>query len=217
MAYLGSWLLHQLNHLLGFWELPPPESIRLMGDSPLWFQFIVFLVLKDFLEWGIHNLLHRLPFLWEFHKLHHSIQEMDWIGNMRFHWMEIVVYKSLSYFPLVIMGVNGQVILWIAIFSTLIGHLNHSNLNISWGPFRYILNSPRMHIWHHDMILRGEHGKNFAVIFSLWDWLFGTAYMPGKEGQPLQPQQLGFDDLDKFPRGLLPRLIYPLWKPKKTT
>ena len=56
-------------------------------------QFIAFFLLKDFLEWCIHNLLHRVPWLWEFHKLHHTIEELDWIGNFRFHWMEVVIYE----------------------------------------------------------------------------------------------------------------------------
>jgi len=47
-----------------------------------------------------HNLLHRVPWLWTFHKVHHSITTMDWIGNWRFHWMEIVVYKTLQWLPL---------------------------------------------------------------------------------------------------------------------
>ena len=97
-------------------------------------QFAVLLVLKDLLEWCVHRLLHRVAWLWQFHKLHHSIAELDWIGNIRFHWMEIVVYKSLPYFPLLVLGIDGQVVLWLAIFSTLIGHLNHSNLKIGWGP-----------------------------------------------------------------------------------
>ncbi|MCG8605279.1 sterol desaturase family protein [bacterium] len=209
VAFVGSWVILQLNSVLSGWQIPPPESIRLLGESPLWLQFCVFLVGKDFLEWCVHNLLHRVPVLWEFHKLHHSIQELDWIGNMRFHWMEIVVYKSLTYLPLVMLGVNGTVILWIAIVTTLIGHLNHSNLRINWGIFRFVINSPRMHVWHHDVILRGDHGKNFAIVFSLWDWLFGTAYMPAAKEQP---ERLGFHDLDEFPEGLLPRLIYPIWK-----
>jgi len=208
LAYISSWLILQLNYFLSDWQIPAPESIHVLASSPLWLQFVVFLVLKDLLEWCVHNLLHRVPWLWEFHKLHHSIEELDWIGNMRFHWMEIVVYKSLTYLPLVMLGVDGRVILWIAIVTTLIGHLNHSNLKIGWGPLRYLINSPRMHVWHHDLILRGEYGKNYGIVFSLWDWLFGTAYMPA-EGQP---QTLGFESMEKFPRGLLPRLLYPLWK-----
>jgi sterol desaturase/sphingolipid hydroxylase (fatty acid hydroxylase superfamily) len=64
-----------------------------------------------------------------------------------------------------------------------------------------------MHVWHHDIILRGEYGYNFGVVFCLWDWLFGTAYLPDDKEQP---QQLGFEDMDNFPQGLLPRLSYPL-------
>ena len=81
------------------------QEVNLINTQPLWLQFVVFLLLKDFLEWCVHNLLHRVPALWAFHKLHHSIEELDWIGNFRFHWMEVVIYKSLTYFPLVVLGV----------------------------------------------------------------------------------------------------------------
>ena len=211
IAFLSSWLIQRLAAAFSSIHIPPPESIQFLGASPLWLQFLVFLTLKDLLEWGVHNLLHRVSWLWEFHKLHHSIEELDWIGNMRFHWMEIVVYKSLTYLPLVLLGVDGRVILWVAITTTLIGHLNHSNLKVSWGGLRYVINSPRMHVWHHNLILHGHYGKNFAVVFSAWDWLFGTAYMP-REGQP---DQLGFEDMDRFSRGLLWRFIYPLWRKTK--
>jgi len=64
-------------------------GLRLEGSSvPRWpflAQFLVFLVVADFLQWCIHNLLHRVPWLWTFHKVHHSIATMDWIGNWRFH------------------------------------------------------------------------------------------------------------------------------------
>ena len=77
--------------------VPVPESLALVSSQPLWLQFVVFFVVKDFVEWNIHRLLHLTPWLWEFHKLHHSIEELDWIGNFRFHWGEVVVYKTLSY------------------------------------------------------------------------------------------------------------------------
>lgn len=200
IAYFSSYLIQKLNGVLGGWNVPTPESIRLLGDQPLWLQFIIFILAKDLVEWCVHNLLHRVSILWEFHKLHHSIEELDWIGNMRFHWMEIVVYKSLTYLPLVMLGVDGRVILWIAIVSTLIGHLNHSNLRITWGPLFYVFNSPRFHVWHHDVIMRGEYGKNFAIIFSFWDWLFRTAYMPKDEEQPAK---LGFEKNGAISEGVV--------------
>lgn len=209
LALIVGWLLQQLAYLSGDGPLSALESLRFLAASPRWMQFFVFLIFKDFLEWCIHNLLHRVPWLWEFHKLHHSIEELDWIGNMRFHWMEIVVYKSLTYLPLVVLGIDGDVMLWVAIVGTLIGHLNHANVKLDWGRLRYILNSPRLHVWHHDKILHGKYGQNFAIIFSAWDWLFGTVYLPVDEEQP---SQLGFATMELFPRGLLGRLCYPLGK-----
>jgi len=101
------------------------------------------------------------------------------------------------------------VILWVAVFSTLIGHLNHANLRISWGRLRYLFDSPRMHVWHHDVVLHGRGGQNFGVVFSLWDWLFGTVYWPDGEEQPAR---LGFKGMERFPRGLIGRLVFPFWK-----
>ena len=189
------------------------RSIGLVATSPAWVQFLVFLVLKDLLEWGVHNLLHRVPWLWEFHKVHHSIEELDWIGNFRFHWMEIVVYQGLAYLPLMILGARDDVILAIAVVSTLVGFLNHANLNISWGPLRYLINSPRMHVWHHDLDWPADRpsGVNFGIVFSAWDWLFGTAHWPAPDALPeQQPREFGFHGMETFPRGLVGRLLYPL-------
>ena len=205
MAQASGTLVLWLNARLGSAGLAAPDTLMWVHGLPLWIQFFVFLVLKDFVEWCIHNLLHRVPWLWEFHKLHHSITQLDWIGNFRFHWAEVVVYKTLTYLPLVVLGVDPRVILWVAITGTLIGHLNHSNLAISWGPLRYLINSPRMHVWHHDMILRGQYGQNFGIVLSLWDWVFGTAYMP-----EAQPKELGFEQMELFPSSLAGRFFYPL-------
>jgi len=210
VAFIAGWLIEQAQKWAGV-DVRALEQVQLLTQAPLWIQFLVFLVLKDFCEWCVHNLLHRVPWLWEFHKLHHSIVELDWIGNMRFHWMEIVVYKSLTFLPMVVLGVDGRVILWVAIVGTLIGHLNHSNLRIDWGPLRYVINSPRFHVWHHDVVLHGKAGQNYSILFSLWDWIFGTAYLPDAEEQP---QRLGFARMEEFPRGLVGRLAYPFWKKK---
>jgi len=189
------------------------EAIRTIGSRSLWLQFALFFVLKDLLEWGVHNLLHRVPWLWEFHKVHHSIEELDWIGNFRFHWMEIVVYRTLTYLPLAILGADGRVVLAIAVVATLIGHLNHSNLYVSWGPLRYVLNSPRMHVWHHDREWPADrpNGVNFGISLSLWDWLFGTAWWPSPEECPdQQPSRLGFEGMERYPNTLIDRITYPV-------
>src|SRR5689334_15825436 len=72
--YLGILLAYVSTFALG-WAFPVldrAKTPRLLSATPLWAQFLVFFVVKDFLEWAIHNLLHRVDWLWEFHKMHHS-------------------------------------------------------------------------------------------------------------------------------------------------
>jgi len=207
LALGAGHLIEAFNGLLSRAELPVPDTLALLADTPLWLQFVVLLVLKDFVEWNIHWLLHNVSWLWEFHKLHHSIEELDWIGNFRFHWVEIIVYKALSYIPLVVLGVDPRVLLAIAILWTLMLDLNHSNVSFSWGPLRYVLNSPRMHVWHHDVEIHGRGGQNFGQVLSVWDWLFGTVYWPMDQEMP---ERLGFAGMEAYPRGLFGRFFWPL-------
>ncbi|MEM7263471.1 MAG: sterol desaturase family protein [Planctomycetota bacterium] len=130
--YVGIAVAFAGDHLLRS-ALPALEQLReleLLAAQPGWLQFVVFFLFKDLLEWGVHNLLHRVPLLWHFHKLHHSIEELDWIGNFRFHWMEVVIYKSLTYLPLVILGVDGSVILAIAVVTLLTNWVNTNGENL---------------------------------------------------------------------------------------
>lgn len=174
---------------------------------PVYLQIVIALLVTDFVHWCVHNLLHRVPWLWEFHKTHHSVQdgEMDWIVAFRFQWTEVVVYKSLQYMPLAFFGFGYEAVMVHAIFGTLIGHLNHSNLDLSYGPLRYVFNSPRMHLWHHDYDADGKTTVNFGVIFSLWDWIFGTAFMPNDV-----PRKIGFEGVETFPRSFFGQAAWPL-------
>src|SRR5579872_2281183 len=61
--------------------LRAPSSLALLGASPVWVQLAALLIIKDFCDWCVHNLLHRVPWLWQIHKVHHSIEQLDWIGN----------------------------------------------------------------------------------------------------------------------------------------
>ena len=178
-----------------------------LASWPLWSQFLLAFFSVDLIQWGIHNLMHRLPVLWAFHRVHHSITDMDWLGSMRFHWLEIVVYRSLQYLPLLLFGFDWRVLAWLAAFSTAMGHFNHSNLRINLGPLQYLLNSPKMHIWHHDAQRHGGYGCNFGVNLSLWDWLFGTAYLPRHSEQP---KALGFPGIAEFPETFIGQQSLPL-------
>jgi sterol desaturase/sphingolipid hydroxylase (fatty acid hydroxylase superfamily) len=173
---------------------------------PLGTQIVAFLLVSDFLQWCVHNLLHRVPALWAFHKVHHSIDLMDFVGNFRFHWMEVFVYKSAQWLPLALLGASGKAAFWVAVVSTFWGDLNHSNLKVGFGPLGYVFNNPRMHLWHHDASDEGGVAKNFGIVLSLWDFLFGTAYWPRHRS----PDRLGYPGDGEMPQGLIGQLAWPL-------
>ena len=64
-----------------------------------------------------------------------------------------------------------------------------------------------MHVWHHDVVQHGKGGQNFGLVLSVWDWLFRTVYWPEDRDHP---RRLGFEDMQRYPRGLVGRFLYPL-------
>lgn len=192
-----------LGMLLGYvtvlW-LPTLDSVfarAWLARWPWWTQFAALLISADLAKWLIHNLLHRVPALWEFHKVHHSIVDMDWLGDWRFHWGEILVYNTLLYAPSAVFGVAPEVGLAVGVADTLIGHFAHANLRWRIGWLKYIINSPEMHLWHHNHPECGPVNRNFALTLSVWDWMFGTAHVP-----PHDPARLGFEGIERFPAEL---------------
>ena len=169
-------------------------------------QSLLALFVLDFLQWLVHNTLHRVGPLWKIHQVHHSVKdgEMDWIVSFRFSWLEPVYYKLAMYLPAVWFGFAPEALFFHAVFGTLIGHLNHANLTWDYGPLRYLLNSPRMHLYHHAWDAPA-HGQNFGIIFSCWDWLFGTANLPDHP-----PARIGFPGVEKVPEDFFGQLIWPL-------
>lgn len=183
-----------------------------INSWPVWAQLFTLFIIADFIQWNVHRLLHWSPYLWQFHKLHHSVKEMGFAAHLRFHWMETIVYKSIQYIPLAMIGFGIDDFFIVHIITVAIGHLNHSNIPISYGPLKYILNNPKMHIWHHAKELPEQHkyGANFGLSLSLWDYLFKTAYVP-KTGRDIE---LGFDDDHKYPKKFIKQITYP-WSKQK--
>ncbi len=181
-----------------------------ISSWPVWTQFLTMFVVADFIQWNIHRMLHRVPWMWEFHKVHHSVKQMGFAAQFRFHWMESIIYKTIQYIPLAMLGFGIDDFFIIHIIAVLIGHLNHANLGWNYGVFGYILNNPKMHIWHHSKkIFKGhKYGMNFGLSLSIWDYLFGTAYIP-KNGRDIE---LGFEKDEDFPKNFGKQIIYPLSK-----
>lgn len=176
----------------------PKGSIVNMTELPQWAQIIIFFLIYDFVQWVVHVVLHRVPFLWKFHKVHHSVTEMGFAAHLRYHFLEAFVYDIVK-FMFITYLFNFQIhhAFWIYYFTTLIGHLNHANLGWDYGPLKYLLNNPKMHIWHHakDLPSSHPHGMNFGLTLSIWDYIFRTNYIP-EDGRDIA---LGFPGIEEYP------------------
>lgn len=176
-------------------------------------QLLLFFVLIDFISWGTHILLHKNKFLWQFHKVHHSVEQMGFAAHFRFHWMETIVYTPSKYIVLIVLGNFEPNHAFLVYYLTIaIGHLNHSNINVNYGPLKYIFNNPKMHIWHHSKHLpkNFKTGVNFAISLSIWDYVFKTNYIPYDGGN----NRLGFENIATFPKTFLTQISYGFKKSK---
>lgn len=202
---ISSVFVQAFNELLASVGITNMVAIRI-GSWPVWLQLLTLFVLRDFIQWNVHRLLHRVPFLWEFHKVHHSIKQMGFAAHLRYHWMENVVYRAIEYIPLGMIGFGIQDFFLVHIIGLGIGHFNHSNIIVPLGPLRYILNNPQMHTLHHAKTWPDPfmYGINFGISLSVWDYIFGTVFMT----EDTKSIELGFPGDETFPRSFKDQLIY---------
>ena len=194
------------NDFLGLFGIENLVAFEVQS-FPVWAQLLLMFIVADFIQWNVHRMLHRVPWLWKFHQVHHSVKEMGFAAQFRFHFMETLVYKSAQYIPLAMIGFGIEQFFVVHMFTVFIGHLNHANLDWSYGKLGYVFNNPRMHIWHHAKELPPEHryGMNFGLSLSIWDYLFGTAYVP-RSGKNIE---IGFPGDEHFPEDFNQQVIFP--------
>ena len=167
---------------------------------PTWLFILIFFILNDFVQWFTHVQLHKFAFLWRFHKVHHSVKEMGFAAHLRYHWMENILYKPLKTLAvMLIVGAEPDQAFFIHFFAVLIGHLNHANIRITWGPLKYLFNNSVMHLYHHAKVLpEGQMpGVNFGISLSVWDYIFKTNYIPQSEDGSYE---LGWENDDNYPQ-----------------
>ena len=182
------------------------------SDWPMALQLVVFFVVLDFVQWFTHTLLHKYPVFWKFHKVHHSVKEMGFAAHLRYHWMENILYKPLKTFGVMILfGFEPKQAFIVHFVAIIIGHFNHSNIKITYGPLKYLINNPVMHLYHHAQELpEGKYGVNFGISLSIWDYIFKTNYIPEDSGKVA----LGFSGDASFPKGFIRQNTYGFSKNK---
>jgi sterol desaturase/sphingolipid hydroxylase (fatty acid hydroxylase superfamily) len=156
------------------------------------FQGAVIFIGTEFFQYWQHRLLHEVPFLWNFHRGHHSAEALNFFTAMRNHpgeWLYTMVYGAIYTFimPAVVIWFTGSQMLPVTFFglvylkliTELVGVLCHSHVPLSLGKLDYILNTPVMHQIHHSAELR-HRDRNYGATLMIFDWMFGTLYQPSR-------------------------------------
>jgi sterol desaturase/sphingolipid hydroxylase (fatty acid hydroxylase superfamily) len=184
--------------------LAVPSLAHLIGQLPWLIQLLLAIAVADFAEWTIHFALHKVPFLWRFHSIHHSSKALDWIAGSRSHFFDDTLVRGFILVPLML-GFSQNIILAYLVFVTLHATWTHCNFrpNIKW--LERFLVMPRYHHWHHSS-QQEAIDKNFAIHFPWIDKLLGTYYCPAQ-----WPQHYGLD-AEEIPRGFIRQTYEPFIK-----
>ncbi len=159
---------------------------------------LLIFVVGDFANYLTHYWQHKVAFLWELHKVHHSATFLTPLTTKRMHplgdKLDQLVSSALAGIPAGVAAFHYNMsfaeIAVLVVTANKLGTflvldaLRHSHFPISFGWANRILVSPHMHQLHHST--KYEHwDKNLGNKLSIWDWMFGTAVLPEK-GEVLQ-------------------------------
>ncbi len=191
---------------------------------PLWasaaIATLVLFIAYEFAYWLDHWLMHRIPLLWRFHKVHHQAESLSLLTNGRVHPVETILFFNLQALVLGLTGAALEQVLgagfspWslggtnllIMLAAVLVTHLQHSHLWVRFGPrWGRVLLGPAHHQIHHSAD-PGHFDRNLGSSLALFDRLFGTFHMPEAKREPLR---FGVDDGETDPHGVRAALFAP--------
>lgn len=183
----------------------PFLDLGLLAAGPAWLRLVVFTVALDFLLYWKHRLMHRVAFLWRCHAIHHSQRSLTLLTGYRFHPLDELAASLVGFALGLALGVAPPMGVALTFVVSVYAALQHEDTGWSYGPLDFVLVSPRFHSVHHA-VDAALHDRNYGILFSAWDRLFGTA----AQG-PARVEGYGVTDL-AVPEGFLAQLLWPFRK-----
>ncbi len=167
-----------------------------------WVSFVLYLLLFDLVNYGVHRAQHQFGWWWQLHAVHHSQRQMTMWSDNRNHLLDSLLVDTLFVVAALLLGVPPAQFVALVAVTQLMESLSHANVRLSFGTvFERVFVSPRYHRLHHAVGLGHESagagtlgGHNFAVLFPLWDILFRTARFDARyEATGIRDQLQGRD------------------------
>ena len=193
----------------GAHSLVPWRLQSAVAALPIWQRALAGLLVSEIgFYWG-HRWAHKIPFLWRFHSIHHSAEQIYFLISSRAHPIDNVFIRLCGFIPVYVLGIatpltpeGGTVAALLVLPLTMWGFFIHSNLRWRLGPLEWIIATPHFHHWHHP--LGEQRDRNYASMLPLMDWIFGTYHLPRNQW----PSAYGIEA--RLPGSLAGQLMYPL-------
>jgi len=180
-------------------------------NFPIWIEIILTVIILDFIIWGQHLLSHKIPFVWRFHRMHHTDRDLDVTTAVRFHPFEIIFSMFIKITAIYILGASAIAVIIFEIMLNGMAMFNHANLRIPFrieNILRKFIVTPDLHRIHHSIYI-DEHNKNFGFSLSIWDKIFKCYLDQPRDGH--KDMKLGL----KWQNDKPTKLGWSLWIPFK--
>ena len=170
--FLWTWMY---KAMIAFTTVHAPWlQMNLLGAMHPVLAVAVMVLVSDFVGYWSHRWRHSNHFLWSFHSIHHSNPNLTIVSNYRFHVVDETLLRLWLFIPFQILGTSLTLWLWLDLIMAWILYVQHSEWKWTYGRLGYIFVSPAFHRKHHSTDERLQN-SNYAMLFTFWDDLFGTA------------------------------------------
>ncbi|MGL5911853.1 MAG: sterol desaturase family protein, partial [Phycicoccus sp.] len=156
-----------------------PALTGFVDAQSLTVQVVLGLVAFDLAGYLSHRLQHEVPFLWRFHRIHHSSEELDWVAGARVHPLPGVLDGLFRAVPALLLGLGSEQAGLLGVVVALTALLTHANVDWRLPRLSRWWATPAFHHWHHA----GEPdaiNHNYAGLLPVWDRMFGTFHLPDR-------------------------------------
>lgn len=158
---------------LVFTRYAQPLQLQSPNAWPVWLRIPLWFLVVDFLYWASHLARHKIPFLWQFHAIHHSQTELNVFSDFRQHIVDRMIPPVFVFFGLRILGIDFPPAVYVTVALDWHSRIVHANLRTNFGPLKYVIVSPQFHRVHHSMEPH-HRDVNIGAWFTIWDRIFGT-------------------------------------------
>lgn len=162
------------------------NTMEIWNNLPIIISFVIAALIGEFLPYIYHRLSHignensyLSLFLWKIHSIHHIPESLNWFKTNWIHPINIFLNTFLKMMPLLLLGFSGDILFLVGVLHVVIAYISHANIESKTGFLDYLIVTPKIHRFHHSVIL--EEAKNYGNIVPFWDILFRTYYNRERE------------------------------------